>query len=133
MGQTISKTEDYVIYVKTGDKKGAGTDGNIFVSLIDEAGARTRDLELDTLWKDDFEAGNTDSFPVSDCPDFKHIAKLDIWRDNTRANDNWYVDKVVVERSTDKDRSLFPIHRWIPSNSRIQLQEFDCVLPQHDN
>ncbi|CAH1789939.1 unnamed protein product, partial [Owenia fusiformis] len=133
MGQINSKTVDYVIHVTTGDKKGAGTDGNIFVSLIDEAGARTRNLRLDTLWKDDFEAGNTDSFPMRDCPDFKHIAKLDIWRDNTRAYDNWYVDNVVVERCEDKDKSIFPIHRWIPAKCRIQLQEFDCVLPQYDN
>ncbi|CAH1789947.1 unnamed protein product, partial [Owenia fusiformis] len=135
MGQFNSKNNgdaDYNVYVKTGDKKGAGTDGNVYISMIDEDEKRSQDVKLDAAWRNDFEAGRTDTFPIKDCPDLKHITEVDIWRDNTFSHDNWYVEKVVIERCKDKDRSVFPIHRWIPANFRIQIQEFDCVLPQHD-
>ncbi|CAH1791733.1 unnamed protein product, partial [Owenia fusiformis] len=43
-----------------------------------------------------------------------------------------YVEKIVIERFKDKDRSVFPIHRWVPAGFSIKLQEYDSLLPQQD-
>ncbi|CAH1791734.1 unnamed protein product, partial [Owenia fusiformis] len=52
--------------------------------------------------------------------------------DKTNSKDSWYVEKIVIERFKDKDRSVFPIHRWVPAGFSIKLQEYDSLLPQQD-
>ncbi|CAH1791738.1 unnamed protein product [Owenia fusiformis] len=130
MGQCNSN--DYDVSVKTGDKKGSGTDGNVYIALTDEDGKRSSDFKLDKILKDDFELGHTDTFSVGNSSGLKHITQLYIWRDKTDDNDTWYVEKIVVERCKDKDQTIFPIHRWVPAGFSIKLKEYDSLLPQHD-
>ena len=63
MGVSVSKV-DFEIILKTGDVKGAGTDSNVFCKLYDESGNESHDIKLNCIWKDDFEKGSLDSFPV---------------------------------------------------------------------
>ena len=58
--------KDFVVTIKTGDVKGAGTDANIHCAFIDEEGTRSREILLDVMFRDDFEKGNVDIFNISD-------------------------------------------------------------------
>lgn len=55
---------DYMVYVRTGDLKGAGTNANVKIRLHDSEGNVTQDITLDNFFRDDFEAGSMDTFHV---------------------------------------------------------------------
>ena len=87
MGVSVSKV-DFEIIVKTGDVKGAGTDSNVYCKLHDKSGNESHDIKLDCIWRDDFEKGSLDSFPVKNIdhlgrpilcmfvPDYKEKMKI---------------------------------------------------------
>ncbi|CAH1793219.1 unnamed protein product [Owenia fusiformis] len=124
---------EYTVHVKTGNKRGAGTDGNVYISLIDINERESQVIHLDIWWRDDFEAGQKGCYSVkSGRQDLEHVNQIRLWRDDNDAEDTWYVETVVVERCRDKDKSIFPINRWVVANQQLKLQEFDSVLPQFD-
>ena len=123
---------DYAIHVKTGDRKGAGTDANVYIALYNDYGKRSRDIQLDCKFKDDFERGSLDTFPVSNLPNFGRIATIEVWRDDAGPNDDWYVDTVTVENLRMKEQYVFPIHRWVRDVMKLFINEFDISLPQDD-
>ena len=149
MGITISsKHIDYELFVKTGDVKGAGTDSNVYIALIDEEGHKSRDIFLDCKWRDDFEKGNTDVFKISNVPGLGQICRLELWRDSTGLNDDWFVEWIKVKalkRSktekapttlTEKEQREgipFPCNRWIKENTKFVLIKYDAILPQFDD
>lgn len=149
MGSAISSRQtDFEILVKTGDVKGAGTDSNVFIALIDEEGHRSRDIYLDCKWRDDFEKGNTDVFRISSVPGLGDICRIELWRDSKGLNDDWFVEWVKVKamkrhkgenkKSSLTDKELkegvpFPCNRWIKEDIKFAIVKYDAVLPQFDN
>ena len=133
MGNILSSRSqpDYTVYVKTGDRKGAGTDANVYIALHNDQGTRSRNIHLNCLWRDDFERGRTDSFPVKNLPHFGDVVRVELWRDSAGFGSDWYVDLVEVVNEETKKRHLFPVHRWI--KEKFVLREFDAVLPQDDD
>ena len=63
MGVSVSKV-NFEIIVKTGDVKETGTDSNVYCKLNDKSGNESHDIKLYCIWRDDFEKGSLDSFPV---------------------------------------------------------------------
>ena len=57
-------TKTKQLLVRTGEKMGKGTDSNVRVILFDKNGRKTKNILLDCRFRDDFESGNTDNFPV---------------------------------------------------------------------
>ena len=49
-----SVANQYKVTVYTGDKRGAGTDANVYITLFGDAGEST-EMRLDTKGKNDFE------------------------------------------------------------------------------
>ena len=155
-----TKLPDYEVLVKTGDVKGAGTDSNVYIALIDDHGRKSRDILLDCNWRDDFEKGNTDTFKIRNVPKLGPIEKIELWRDNKGLNDDWYVEWVKVRSlrrqappsNNNKTSKLdegqkhplkpltekmnnyvpFPCHRWIKEKRRFVILKYDSVLPQFD-
>ncbi|XP_054767861.2 allene oxide synthase-lipoxygenase protein-like [Lytechinus pictus] len=128
----FSITPDYKVHVKTGDRKGAGTDANVYIALINDHGQRSRDIKLDCRFKDDFERGNVDTFLVSNLPNFGKIATIELWRDDAGPNDDWYVDTVAVDNVSVNERYMFPVHRWVRDVMKLFINEYDVCLPQDD-
>ncbi|XP_041479658.1 polyunsaturated fatty acid 5-lipoxygenase-like [Lytechinus variegatus] len=135
MGVVISKTfgVPFSISVKTGDRKGAGTDSNVVIALYDTDGRRSNDLHLDSLFRDDFESGGRDRFhKLSGVVDFGTLSHVELWRDSKGLFDDWFCDVIDVVNMKTKERHVFPVHRWIPANKKIKLRPFDMILPQKD-
>ena len=57
-------TKTKQLLVRTGQQMGKGTDSNVNVKLYDNNGRKTKDILLDCRFRDDFESGSTDNFPV---------------------------------------------------------------------
>ncbi|XP_071833002.1 polyunsaturated fatty acid 5-lipoxygenase-like [Apostichopus japonicus] len=140
MGKIFSKNspkvpEDatHIVTVKTGDCKGAGTDANVKIILINGEGKNSDEFDLDARWRDDFERGREDQFYVKCEENFGRVAKIEMWRDKKGILDNWYVDWVKVQHANADDHAFFPLNRWLAPYKRIRVKEFDSVLPQEDD
>ena len=55
---------DYIFYVRTGDRKNAGTDANIKVILYGDSDKKTDKIKLHNTFRNDFERGQLDTFEV---------------------------------------------------------------------
>ena len=136
MGQCLGvSNSQFVIYVRTGDKKHAGTDANVKIKLHDNNGNNTDDLVLDNFFRNDFESGRTDVFPIKDLKmkNFQgKVIKIEFWRDNAGLGADWYVDKIIVENRKTNDIFIFPVFRWIRPDYHYLIEHLDTSLPQFD-
>ncbi|CAH1238363.1 ALOX5 [Branchiostoma lanceolatum] len=132
MGIITSKPKKpkYRISVKTGDVQFAGTDADVYLAFYDGNGKRSRDVKLDVIWRNDFERGSTDVFKLGDLGLTGPILQIEVWRG--RVPDDWYVEKVEIERLGEGETDVFPVHRWIRKSTRLKLTRWDSVLPQFD-
>ena len=55
---------EYSIYIRTGDRKNAGTDANVRIILHDDHGHSSEEITLDNFLRNDFERGALDQFEV---------------------------------------------------------------------
>lgn len=121
------------IYIKTGDRKGAGTDAKVRAVLHDNKGNKSPELTLDCYFRNEFERGKTD---VLQCPplgkDFGPVVRMEVWRDDPGVNPNWFCELIVInDRRVDKCY-YFPVLRWLRSNIKYNFEQFDTLLPQYD-
>ncbi|KAI8492266.1 Arachidonate 5-lipoxygenase [Branchiostoma belcheri] len=131
MSSSDSSAIDAVITVRTGDVKGGGTDGNVYIALHDVKGNRTRDVLLDVWWKNDFEAGSLDTFQVSALRLPHDLKEIEIWRDDFLRIDDWFVEVITVELP-GKPKFVFPVQRWVNAGERLFLTQYDSCLPQFE-
>lgn len=124
---------DYMVYVRTGDLKGAGTNANVKIRLHDSEGNVTQDITLDNFFRDDFEAGSMDTFHVPELKNFGNIiSKIEFWRNDSGFASDWYVNKILVENRKSNDIFVFPVYRWIRPNFHYKIVHLDTSLPQYD-
>ena len=123
---------DYVVHVRTGDRKRAGTDANIRVIFHDNNGNKTNKIRLHNVLKNDFECGQIDEFIIEKQQNLDSVDKIELWRDNFGFGSRWYCDYVIVRKQgMDSDWS-FPIFRWIKADVHYIFRLNDTMLPQQD-
>ncbi|XP_076352211.1 allene oxide synthase-lipoxygenase protein-like isoform X1 [Tachypleus tridentatus] len=134
MGGAVARiTGEHIVYVRTGDRKGAGTDANVFMILHDEEGTKTPAMKLNSFLRNDHERGDTGSYYFPKIEGFGRVSKIELWRDSFGLADDWFVDRVALEyRKEKKLKVYFPINRWIKPNKRYIFKLYDCSLPQED-
>ncbi|XP_072043149.1 allene oxide synthase-lipoxygenase protein-like [Amphiura filiformis] len=120
---------DYTIYVKTGDRKGAGTSSSVFIALYNAAGTKSPEIKHECRCLDDFKAGTMKSFPVDNLTDFGNVVKIEI---GIEKGNEWYVERIEIENAKSKERDIFPVHRWLNADKKMKLKIYDCMLPQDD-
>uniref|UniRef100_A0A8C5KBI3 Lipoxygenase homology domains 1 n=1 Tax=Jaculus jaculus TaxID=51337 RepID=A0A8C5KBI3_JACJA len=110
------KSTTFSVTVKTGDKKNAGTDANVFITLFG-----TQDDNGMTLLKssktnsDKFERGSIEIFTVETL-DLGDLWKVRIGHDNTGKAPGWFVDWVEVDAPSLGKSMTFPCGRWLAKN-----------------
>lgn len=83
----------------TGDRVGAGTSANVFITLFGKTGI-TRKILLKTDSKNLFQRGVSDTFKVkADC--VGPMKKIRIEHDNTGVGPGWYLERVRCEKDED--------------------------------
>uniref|UniRef100_A0A3Q3VSS6 PLAT domain-containing protein n=1 Tax=Mola mola TaxID=94237 RepID=A0A3Q3VSS6_MOLML len=102
----------YRVRIKTGDKKYAGTDANVFMILYgtkDDTGMIN--LKASKTHKNKFERGMTDEFTV-EAVDIGPPKKLRIGHDNC-GSAGWFLDWVEIDAQSLGQKLRFPCGRWL--------------------
>uniref|UniRef100_A0AAV2IX71 PLAT domain-containing protein n=1 Tax=Knipowitschia caucasica TaxID=637954 RepID=A0AAV2IX71_KNICA len=104
----------YVVKIKTGDKKYAGTDANVFMTLYgsnDDTGIIT--LKASKNHKNKFERGMIDEFTV-EAVDLGQLKKIRIGHDNNGGGSaGWFLDWVDIDAQSLGQKLRFPCGRWL--------------------
>ncbi|VDI58658.1 Hypothetical predicted protein [Mytilus galloprovincialis] len=117
--------------VKTGDKKGAGTDANVYI-ILHGKGPQTSKYNLDTFFKNDFEQGSIDDYTVDSDVNIPEVQRIELWRDNYGLFSNWYLDWIEVTNVESGITSIFPAMKWIKADHHYIFNHIDTCLPQDD-
>uniref|UniRef100_A0A3B4VR63 Lipoxygenase homology PLAT domains 1 n=1 Tax=Seriola dumerili TaxID=41447 RepID=A0A3B4VR63_SERDU len=102
----------YTLRIKTGDKKYAGTDANVFMILYgtkDDTGIIN--LKASKTHKNKFERGMIDEFTV-EAVDIGSLKKLRIGHDNC-GSAGWFLDWVEIDAPSLGQKQRFPCGRWL--------------------
>ncbi|KAL2092882.1 hypothetical protein ACEWY4_012680 [Coilia grayii] len=103
----------YTMRVKTGEKKHAGTDANVFAILYGEKDdTGIINLKACKLHKNKFEQGMIDEFTV-EAVDLGELRKLRIGHDNSGGSPGWFLDWVDINAPSQGQRIRFPCGRWL--------------------
>ncbi|GLD72495.1 lipoxygenase homology domain-containing protein 1 [Lates japonicus] len=103
----------YTVRIKTGDKKYAGTDANVFMILYgtkDDTGIIN--LKASKTHKNKFERGMIDEFTVESV-DMGPLKKLRIGHDNCGGSAGWFLDWVEIDAPSLGQKLRFPCGRWL--------------------
>ncbi|XP_057675207.1 lipoxygenase homology domain-containing protein 1-like isoform X3 [Corythoichthys intestinalis] len=104
----------YTVRLKTGDKKYAGTDANVFMTLYgikDDTGIIN--LKASKTHKNKFERGMIDEFTV-EAVDIGPLKKLRIGHDNHGGGSaGWFLDWVEIDAPSMGQKLHFPCGRWL--------------------
>uniref|UniRef100_A0A4W6C1W7 Lipoxygenase homology PLAT domains 1 n=1 Tax=Lates calcarifer TaxID=8187 RepID=A0A4W6C1W7_LATCA len=102
----------YTVRIKTGEKKYAGTDANVFMILYgtkDDTGIIN--LKASKTHKNKFERGMIDEFTVESV-DMGPLKKLRIGHDNC-GSAGWFLDWVEIDAPSLGQKLRFPCGRWL--------------------
>eukprot|EP00049_Salpingoeca_infusionum_P008102 m.131391 g.131391 ORF g.131391 m.131391 type:complete len:2461 (+) comp13915_c0_seq1:231-7613(+) len=123
LAQEMGQPTEYIIMVQTGDRRGAGTDANVFVILYGEKGESGPHL-LETLRHNDFERGSAKSYIVKSASVGK-LTHLRVYHDNSGMGPGWFLEKIEVVDSADGAKYPFPCSRWLSKD------EDDGAISRH--
>uniref|UniRef100_A0A3B5A4D6 Lipoxygenase homology domain-containing protein 1-like n=1 Tax=Stegastes partitus TaxID=144197 RepID=A0A3B5A4D6_9TELE len=108
-----SMSTTYTLKIKTGEKKYAGTDANVFAVLFgenDDTGIIN--LKACKNYKNKFEQGMINEFTV-EAVDLGDLEKLRIGHDNSGGSSGWFLDWVEIDAPSQGQRLRFPCGRWL--------------------
>ncbi|KAF6030370.1 ALOX5 [Bugula neritina] len=137
MGADLSKDKPtHEVFVYTGDKKGGSVRNiTVFLTLTDISGEVSKEQKLTKWYDNDFDKWNREEINLM-LPGFTKITDIAIRRGDESENDDWYIERVVVEHRNDEGgvqhSSIFPLNRWLHAGDRMSFVEFDSCLPQFD-
>ncbi len=99
----------------TGDKSGAGTDANVFLTIYGVNGdSGERELrKSDNINK--FERNQIDTFKIS-AIELGDLQKIKIGHDNSSLGSDWYLEKVEIFNPNTQRSFLFNCQNWLAKN-----------------
>ncbi|KAM4841549.1 lipoxygenase homology domain-containing protein 1 isoform 1-T1 [Thomomys bottae] len=110
------KSTTFSVTIKTGDKKNAGTDANVFITLFgtqDDTGMTL--LKSSKTNSNKFERDSIEIFTV-EALDLGDLWRVRIGHDNTGKAPGWFVDWVEVDAPSLGKCMTFPCGRWLAKN-----------------
>ncbi|CAF1459513.1 unnamed protein product, partial [Rotaria sordida] len=109
----IKGNNQYKITVYTGDKRGAGTDADVFITLYGNS-AETGPIKLDNK-TNHFEAGKKDEFTI-ECPNVGVLNKILIAHNDKGLASGWFLDRILIEDINAHHTYEFPCNRWLAND-----------------
>ncbi|MFE7541015.1 PLAT/LH2 domain-containing protein [Streptomyces platensis] len=97
----------YRIAVYTGNKDGAGTDANVYITINGTRGFVKHKLDNS---EDNFERGKTDRFTLG-LRDVGRIKSITIRHNNKGEKPGWYLNRVTIDGN-----AKFPCYRWLATD-----------------
>nr|XP_058954727.1 allene oxide synthase-lipoxygenase protein-like [Pocillopora verrucosa]XP_058954728.1 allene oxide synthase-lipoxygenase protein-like [Pocillopora verrucosa] len=106
----------YCISVFTGDRKHAGTNADVTLTITGSRG-RTRPLLMDKWLHDDFKAGQDDTYILA-AEDVGDLLMIKLHNDQGGLYSDWFVEKIMITCSQNPQKLYeFPCFRWVQSES----------------
>jgi len=119
----------YKVLVTTSDRRGAGTDANVLLTLFGSAGdSGERKLESSG---NNFERNQTDTFGF-DCVDLGELQRIIIRHDNSGIGPGWFLDKVLIE-SGKGERWFFPCGKWLADDEDDKQISREIIAVKDDS
>ncbi|XP_074196134.1 lipoxygenase homology domain-containing protein 1 isoform X9 [Rhinolophus sinicus] len=110
------KCTTFSVTIKTGDKKNAGTDAKVFITLFGtEDNTGITFLESSKVNSDMFERDSIEIFTVETL-DLGELWKIRIGHDNTGKAPGWFLEWVEVDAPSLGKSMTFPCGRWLAKN-----------------
>ncbi|KAJ7993944.1 hypothetical protein DPEC_G00259930 [Dallia pectoralis] len=108
------ETHTYVVYVRTGDMYGGGTDANVYLTIYgDQGDTGERKLSKSESTRNKFERGAVDKFSI-EAVDLGQVFKIRIRHDNSDClGADWYLDQVEVVDQETEEVYMFLCERWL--------------------
>ncbi|MEW5311146.1 MAG: hypothetical protein WDW38_002885 [Sanguina aurantia] len=103
----------YKVMAHTSDKRGAGTDANVFFVMHGVLGNGQRHILAGGA--DDFDRGGTSEFTVDD-EELGELLEVSIGHDNSGHGPSWHLSHVEVVHEKTGQQWLFPCHQWFDSH-----------------
>lgn len=120
--------------VYTGNKRGAGTDADVFITLYGnkgESGAMILDdkknnfeagkfvlhsfIHSTCLFSSSYLSNRKDEF-VIECPSVGEINKILIAHNNKGTAPGWFLDRIIVEDLNENRIYEFPCNKWLATD-----------------
>jgi len=102
----------YEVTITTGDRDGAGTDANVFLTFVGTK-ARSSEIALDLPDIDDRERSTTNTYRLHVSRSIGHLHSLRVRHDNSGDGPGWYIDAIQVYDQGTGATSVFPADRWL--------------------
>ncbi|XP_077057704.1 polycystin-1-like protein 2 [Siphateles boraxobius] len=103
---------NYLIYVQTGHRKGAGTTAKVMVTLQFSEG-QSESYHMSDPEKPMFERGAVDVFLLSIPFSLGELQSIEISHDNSGRSPDWYLDKVQAQDLQTLEVSHFLCSSWL--------------------
>lgn len=125
----------YYIEVKTADRRDAGTDANVYITLFGKGGLRSESRILDNS-QDNFERNKLDKFDLR-LENVDEVDYLVIGHDNTGDRPGWFLESVSVARNDPRSPRMFHVNgrpdgRWLATDEedkQTYVGLFETVRP----
>lgn len=130
-----SQGSDIIVTVKTGDRKGSGTNANVWFVAKDEQGNASDEIKLNQFFEPNFDRGKKDVFQLAKSKFAtltSPVDRIEIWRDYTGLTSTWFLESVILEDPDYNVLYTFPVFRWIRPSYRYVIHQYDTSLPQDD-
>lgn len=117
------KIVQYQFKIKTGNKLFAGTDDNIFISLIGEDGRTTKEVDIsEAISGNALEKGNTDVCTITFDKPIGSLSRFVI-RSNRKYGDDWYFESIQVQPMLNGQAYGSPksrtVNNWIKTKTPL--------------
>ncbi|XP_052457159.1 polycystic kidney disease protein 1-like 2 [Carassius gibelio] len=103
---------NYLVYVQTGHRKGAGTTAKVTATLQFSEG-QSEPYYLSDPEKPLFERGGVDVFLLSMPFCLGELQKIDISHDNSGGSPDWYMDRITVQDLQMQEVTYFLCSTWL--------------------
>jgi hypothetical protein len=121
----------YQIKITTGTKMGAGTDANVYLTLVGQNGENSGEILLDNPGINDFERGDTNIFCINTIP-IENLHHIIIRHDNTGNLPGWYIEEVHIACSElNKDWFFYP-RQWLATDEPPGYRTQGTFYPQQE-
>ena len=122
--KTLTK---YLVEVKTGDKFGAGTDANVYITIYGKA-SNSGKLALKSSGSNLFERNAMSAFEL-EITDLGVISKIRIEHDDSGIGASWHLEAVYITNQTSCEKLTFLCNSWI-DKKKGDKQLFKVLWPQ---
>lgn len=108
-----SNRTEYVIEVFTGDERRAGTDANVYLTLIgDKDDSTEKALVKSETHLNKFERNHMDRFVIHD-RNYGDLYGIKLRHDNSGAMAEWFVDRVEITDKLRNKKYVFICQKWL--------------------